>query len=82
MSSDVGHISTLERLRVERGFSRLQVQRGAPVNRKTLSRLEAGIGEPRALTIKRLAVFYDVRPDWLLREYRRDRYERHYAQAA
>lgn len=68
-------ISTLERLRIERGLSRYQVSRGAPLNRKTLKRLEEGIGEPRAPTIQKLADFYGVRPDWLLREFRRDRYE-------
>lgn len=70
-------VSTLERLRLERGLSRLQVQKGVPINRKTLWHLEQGdVTAPRALTIQRLALFYDVRPDWLLREYRRDRHER------
>jgi transcriptional regulator with XRE-family HTH domain len=68
-------VTTLERLRLERGLSRLQVTREAPINRKTLKRREQGIGEPRALTVQRLARFYDVRADWLLREMRRDRFE-------
>ena len=68
-------VTTLERLRIERGLSRNQVARQAPVNRKTLKRLEEGIGEPRALTIHKLAIFYGVRPDWLLREFRADRLE-------
>jgi transcriptional regulator with XRE-family HTH domain len=68
-------VSTLERLRLERGLSRLQVVREVPINRKTLKRLEDGIGEPQAETVLKLATFYDVRVDWLLREIRRDRFE-------
>ena len=75
-------VTTLERLRLERGLSRLQVQRGAPINRKTLKRLERGQGEPRFQTVQRLAQFYDVRPDWLLREIRRDRFEVTHERAA
>jgi transcriptional regulator with XRE-family HTH domain len=71
-------VTTLERLRIERGLSRFQVARQAPVNRKTLKRLEDGVGEPRAPTIQKLAEFYGVRPDWLLREFRRDRFEADY----
>ena len=75
-------ITTLHRLRLEKGLSRYQVSHQAPVNRKTLKRLEEGIGEPQAPTIKKLADFYGVRPDWLLREYRRDRSEATYERAA
>ena len=75
-------VTTLERLRIERGLSRHQVARLAHVNRKTLKRLEEGVGEPRAATIQKLAQFYGVRPDWLLTEFRRDRFEVDHARAA
>jgi transcriptional regulator with XRE-family HTH domain len=75
-------VTTLERLRIERGLSRYQVAGRVPVNRKTLKRLEEGVGEPRAHTIQKLAVFYGVRPDWLLREFRRDRFEADHERAA
>jgi transcriptional regulator with XRE-family HTH domain len=75
-------VTTLERLRLERGESRLQVTRGVPINRKTLKRLEQGIGEPRALTVQRLAHYYDVRVDWLLHEIRRDRFVASHGRAA
>lgn len=76
-------VSTLERLRLERGLSRLQVQHGVPLNRKTLWHLEQmEVVEPRALTIQKLARFYGVRPEWLMLEYRRDREEFQFARAA
>jgi transcriptional regulator with XRE-family HTH domain len=75
-------VTTLERLRLERGLSRLEVTRQVPINRKTLKRLEQGIGEPRALTVQRLAQFYGVRVDWLLHEIRRDRFEFAHTRAA
>jgi transcriptional regulator with XRE-family HTH domain len=68
-------ITTLHRLRLETGLSRYRVTRLVQINRKTLKRLEEGVGEPRTATVKRLADFYGVRPEWLLGEYRRDRFE-------
>lgn len=66
-----------ERLRLERGLSVYEVERAAPIARKTLGSLEAGtVGRPHARTIQRLARFYNVRPDWLLSEYRRERRQR------
>jgi transcriptional regulator with XRE-family HTH domain len=76
-------VTTLERLRIERGLSRNEVARGAPLNRKTLKRLEVCSGEePLARTIQKLADFYGVRPDWLLREIRRDFFEAEHERAA
>jgi transcriptional regulator with XRE-family HTH domain len=76
-------VSTLERLRLERGLSRLDVERAVPINRKTLWQLEiCETPNPRAATIYRLAVFYNVRPEWLLAQYRHDRHERSFRDAA
>lgn len=76
-------VPTLERLRLERGLSLNQVSEAVPINRKTLAYLEAGEPvTPRAATIMRLAHFYEVRPDWLMAEYRRDRRRLNLAEAA
>jgi transcriptional regulator with XRE-family HTH domain len=80
--SPLSPVSTLERLRLNAGLARVEVARGAPINRKTLKRLEEGHALPRARTVYRLASFYGVRPDWLLGEIRRDRLEATYERAA
>lgn len=72
MAAPLAYVSTLERLRLERGLSRKQVQREVPINRRSLMRAEDATGEPGFEVIRRLATFYDVRPDWLLGEIRRD----------
>lgn len=76
-------VSTLERLRLERGLSLNDVAKAVPIDRKTLSYLEDGDAvTPRAGTIMRLARFYGVRPDWLMIEYQRDRRRRNLPAAA
>lgn len=67
--------TTIHRLRLAKGLSRKRVEREAPINRKTLKRLEEGKGEPQSETVQRLAAYYGVRPDWLLTQHHQDQAE-------
>lgn len=72
-----GSVTTLERLRVDRGLSQRDVQRAAGLNRRTLKQLElAQTNDPRVGTIQRLARLYEVEPAWLLEQIRHDRHAR------
>lgn len=75
-------LTTLEKLRLDKGVSRKRASVEVPVNRKTLKRLEEGVGEPRTETVAKLASYYGVRPDWLLAQYRQDQFELTYQRAA
>lgn len=76
-------LSTLERLRLEAGLSRPAVQAATGIDRKTVYRLELCLSAaPHFQTINRLAKFYGVRPEWLMREYHQNRYERMLAREA
>lgn len=75
-------LSTLERLRLEAGLTRPAVGEGAGLDRKTVYSMELGIpSTPQYRTIQALARFYGVSPEWLWRQYYKDR-QRTQAQAA
>jgi transcriptional regulator with XRE-family HTH domain len=76
-------VTTLERLRIDRGWTRLEVQRTTGLDRRTLQCLEqATTIDPRARTVHRLARLYEVEPSWLLGQIRRDRRTRSDREAA